>query len=87
MNKLDSKLADYIKSAQWFELVGELFCMVGSVIYMHYSIKYEEEWYYSANMWGSFCYFSGAFSMMIQSIKTLRMTMRKNQETFEIEFY
>ena len=60
-----------IKSAQWFELFGEVSCLIGSVIFVIDAFKVEETPFHSAYLWGSFCYGVGATSMIIQSVKTL----------------
>ena len=60
-----------IKSAQWFELFGEVSCLIGSVIFVADAFTVEETPFYSTYLWGSFCYGVGATSMIIQSVKTL----------------
>ena len=60
-----------IKSAQWFELFGEVSCLIGSVIFVTDAFTVEETPFHSFYLWGSICYGVGATSMIIQSVKTL----------------
>jgi len=70
-SKEQQNLKKSIKSAQWFELFGEISCLVGSVIFVLDAFKVEETPFRSSYLWGSFFYGMGATSMIIQSVKTL----------------
>ena len=60
-----------IKRAQWFELFGEVSCLIGSAIFVADAFIVEETPFRSFYLWGSICYGVGATSMIIQSVKTL----------------
>ena len=73
MSNNQETLKKSIKSAQWFELFGEVSCLVGSIIFVVDALNTEETPFKSVYLWGSFCYGLGATSMIIQSVKTLQI--------------
>ena len=63
-----------IKQAQWFELVGESLCAIGSILYIIDSATNSNILIYQVPIFyliGSILFLLGSFLMIIQSIYTI----------------